>query len=298
MPNDTKPNEPVVIPTQEQLLNIMDGETPVTEEPEVIAPENSTPQLSEVEQAAVAQGWTTKEEWVNSGRDAKDWRPADVWLDRGEFFREIRALKQKNQSLEAQVAESYQTGRKLAEAQFKKELDELRAARRVALDEGDAATAIKIQDVIEEKKEAAEASMPKQASQQFAPPPEYNIFTQRNPWYTTDRVLTHTADAIGFEFKRMNPNATAADLYWHVEQEMIKNFPKLRPQGSAQPADKLPPMEGSRQVTKGGKTEGESLSAVEKGMSQMERDIMNTLIKTKSYKGTKEDYLKEYAKAR
>lgn len=286
------PDKEVKIPSKEELLNLTEESveegTQETQQAEVS-------ELNEVEQEAAAQGWTTKEAWVAAGKDPKQWRSADVWLDRGEFFRAIRERDAKIENLSKQVSEAYKVGQKIAEGQFKKELDILRARKEQALEEGDASTAIRIQDLIEEKQETAKAELPsKEVPKAFTPPPEYNLFTQRNPWYLSNTTLQYTADAVGIKYKQQNPEATPADIYFFVETEMYKEFPKLNPKNAA---SKLPPMDGGSQgSSKSNVTRSNDLSSLKKNMSEMDLSIMRTLIRNNDFPN-EEAYLKQYAEA-
>jgi hypothetical protein len=47
------------------------------------------------------RGWTPKDQWKG---DPAQWRPADVWLDRGEFLQTIQGLKSELNATKAQVA--------------------------------------------------------------------------------------------------------------------------------------------------------------------------------------------------
>jgi hypothetical protein len=285
--------EDVVIPSKEELLDIIDGDAP--EQKEELQSSNE-PQLSEVEQTAHDQGWTTKDEWVAAGKDAKDWRPADVWLDRGQFFQQIAELKRELNATRAQVSESFKTGQKIAENKFKEEIAELKAAKRQALANDDPTAAIAIQDKIEERLEEANKAV-QQAPKQFTPPPEHNLFLQRNPWYEQNEVLRYTADGLANTFLRRNPKATAADLYFFVETQMHNQFPKLSGKAPAKDEPKLPASEsGSGERGKVAPSKEGSLSKVKAQMNDMELSIMKTLVRNGDFKN-EEEYLKEYSAA-
>jgi hypothetical protein len=134
------------------------------------------------------------------------------------------------------------------------------------------------------------APMPKTAT---TPPPEFGIFEQRNPWYNADNVLHHTADAVGFEFLRVNPQATPAMLYSYVEKTMREKFPEL----DGKPV-KGPPSPGSSpNVPKqGGSGVKTNYTALKANMNELERGIMKNLVSTGVYPN-EEAYLKDYASA-
>lgn len=232
-------------------------------------------------------GWTPKDQWHGN---PSDWRPADVWLDRGEMLRNITQLKDKLATTERQVAEAFKKGVQLTETKFKEELAALRAARREAFQEGDLERVDKIEDRIEVLKEQKKLETNKQVPAQNTPP-EFPIFLQRNPWYQTNKRLRYMADAIGREYAEAHPNANIADLYFFVEQEMQSSL------GTTQ--KKSPPAPDGGRQTPGrnpGASNGGSFTGIEAQMSDEDRGIMNTLVKTGVFKN-KEEYLKEYQKA-
>lgn len=287
-----------VTPTREELLAVINGQAepkaPETEEVSPETPTPETPKLSSIEEQAVAQGWQTKEDWVASGKDPDNWRDATSWVDRGQFFQTISNLRNELQATKQQVAQAFETGRRLAAQKAQEEIAALKEIRKDALREGDFDKAEVVTDKIDKIKE--EAAKPAPQVQQAAPPPEFNMFVQRNPWYMNDPVLHHTADGLGYEFYRRNPNASPADLYFFVETKMREKFPELNgpkpkmppspERGSTSPRPSAPSQSG------GDKT----ISALKADMNEVERGIMKTLIQTKVFKN-EEEYLKEYAKA-
>src|SRR5690242_14503261 len=61
-----------------------------TEEPKVEETQTQESQLSKSEQDATALGWMPKEQWVEEGHDADDWKPAKVFLEHGQMIGKIR----------------------------------------------------------------------------------------------------------------------------------------------------------------------------------------------------------------
>lgn len=286
-------------PTKEELLQAIDNQ-----EEEVGQVADETPQeveLSEVEQEASHMGWTPKEDWIKAGHDPKEWRPADVWLDRGRFFSTINSLKNELQVTKQQVGEAYQLGRKMAEAALQDELRELRQEKKDALAMGDLVKADEIQEQIDLTKEKKEREIPPPVPRNFAPPPEFELFVQRNPWYNSNKVLRYTADAIGAEYMQTHKGATPADLYFFVENTMRQEMEKIT--GSkvpGQPKEKIAPMVEEGGVNRGGSKQaggGGSLSSIKSGMNEFERSIMRNIIAS-TPNMTEEKYLKEYSKVK
>jgi hypothetical protein len=274
------------IPSKEELLDAI-------KQDEVEKTVVATEQYSEVEQEAMERGWTPKEQWEG---DPKQWRPADVWLDRGEFLETIRGLRTELHSTKQQVAAAFQQGQKMVNQQIKAELDDLKTARREALQEGDLVQADKLEEKIDEIKDGMRNTQaPRVDTSKLAPPPEFNEFVQRNPWYEQDAAYHYAADGIGYEFIRVNPNATPGQLYSFVEKTMRSKFPELAGKRKIGPPS---PDGGDRRSVprEGTANRGGSLSAIKSQMNDMERGIMKTMIQTGVYK-SEEEFLKEYAAA-
>jgi len=272
--------EDVKIPTKEELLGEVDD---VGEE---------APQLSAREQEAAGQGWMPEKDWIAAGKDPSGWRPAESWLDRGQFFSKINSLQSELQATRAQVAESFKAGQRMAEATYKQEIAELKAQKKQAITEGDFEKAADLDDKIDAKKEAmAQPATP--APSTVTPPPEYHLFIQRNGWYTSDSALRGAADGLGYEFRRLNPGATPADLFWYVESKMKEKFPEI-----AGGRRSLPPSPEGGSTNRGNASAGgsASLSSAKSQMDEVERGIMKTMIKTGVFKN-EEEYLKQYVAA-
>ncbi len=128
-PDKTKAELKVDIPSKTELLKLAnkgkeDVDEPLTPEQNFIGDEaggSKTSDLTEREQLAVTQGWQSEDDWVASGKDIKQWRPADQWLDRGDFFRTISGLKQEVIKSQQLVSAAFEQGRKLESAKLEKE---------------------------------------------------------------------------------------------------------------------------------------------------------------------------------
>ena len=272
--------EEVVIPTKEELLG--ENEVELSE----------APQLSAREQEAAGQGWMPEKDWVAAGKDAQSWRPAESWLDRGQFFSKINSLQSELQATRTQVAESFKAGQRMAEATYKQEIADLKSQKKQAITDGDFEKAADLDDKIDAKKEQL-AKPATQAPTTVTPPPEYHLFLQRNPWYNTDSTLHYAADGLGNEFRRLNPQASPADLFWFVEQKMREKFP-----GEAGNKRSLPPSPEGGSTNRGNAPTGGqgSLSSAKASMDDLERGIMKTMVKTGVFKN-EEEYLKQYVAA-
>lgn len=272
--------EEVKIPTKEEILSASE---------EIV---DEAPELSSREQEAAGQGWMPEKDWVAAGKDPSGWRPAESWLDRGQFFSKINSLQSELQATRAQVAESFKAGQRMAEATYKQEIAELKAQRKQAVTEGDFEKAADLDEKIDAKKEAM-AKPATAAPSVVTPPPEYHLFLSRNPWYNSDTAFRAAADGLGNEYRRLNPGATPADLFWFVESKMKEKFPEL-----AGGRRSLPPSPEGGSTNRGNASAGGSgsLSSAKASMDEVERGIMKTMIKTGVFKN-EEEFLKQYVAA-
>ena len=237
------------------------------------------------------EGWVPKEHFKG---DPKMWRPAEQWLDRGNFFRTIGQLRNELKSTQAQVAEAFKQGERLAQAQFNERLAELKAIRRKALQEGDLDTADKIEDQIDEHKENRNKPAPVKTTPET--PPEFFQFIQRNPWYQTDAVMQATANAVGAMFIKENPRAVPADLYFHVEKTMKAKFPDLY--GGKVLREKVQPNTEGNSSQRNSSNQAKPFAKYKEQMNEMELGIMKNLIRGNPKRFPNEEaYLKEYASA-
>lgn len=277
----------------EEIVNKEDVVVDPVENTEVVTQTPAEPTATELE--AMNDGWTPKDQWRG---DPDKWRPADVWVDRGQMIRTISALrgevKNTTAQLTAQVGAAFKQGKAIAEAQFKEQIGELKAARRQALEQGDFVTADKLDDRIDQVKE--NQNKPVDIPTVRGIPPEFNVFVDRNPWYNTNSVMQHTANAVGAQFLKDKPNGTPAELYWHVESQMKENFPQLYGGRTTKGNSPVPGTESGGTSGKSSTSGDAELAGLKRDMSDMDLGIMKTLVKNGDFKNEAE-YLKEYAKA-
>jgi hypothetical protein len=194
------------------------------EQKDVVVDNTPAPEVSPVELRAREQGWVPKEEWDG---DPEAWRPAKEFVDRGELFKKIdtqsRELKQMKQALQ----ELYQHNSKIAEVEYKRALADLKAQKKVALEEGDADAVVDIDeriDLVRDAQRNAETAAKVPVVDTTA---ELNpVFVQwrdRNNWYDNNRAMRVFADDVGRQAaaRGLPPQEVLAA----VEREVRKEFP-------------------------------------------------------------------------
>jgi hypothetical protein len=183
------------------------------------------PQIDEVEARAREQGWVSKDEWQG---DPAAWRPANIFVDRGELLGKIKSQSSKMRELEGMVNYLAEQNRKLYEAGYEKAVDELTAARDAAIEAGDAKAVRDLEKQLrahEKELEKAKQPAPK-ASATPVVDDLYQEWSARNPWYTKDEVLQDWANGAAVKMKTKNGNITEAEIYKQLEVDVRKVFPE------------------------------------------------------------------------
>src|SRR3990167_2661536 len=152
------------------------------------------PEPHPAELEARGQGWVSKEEWVESGRDEGDWRPAKEFVERGEIFKTLHSVKRELKQTRAQHEALQKHHQYVFEKAHLKAIDDLKRERRAAIRADDLETAETIAEEIDELKEnhAKEKQVViaenKKAEVQEANP-EFQMWVDHNKWYLVDNDL-------------------------------------------------------------------------------------------------------------
>jgi hypothetical protein len=184
--------------------------------------QDQQPQLTAVEQKAMESGWVPQEEWEG---DPEQWRPAKEFLDRGELFKKIedqnRTIKEFKRALDDLKGHHAKT----RETEYARALAALKQQKQSALEEGDAASVIKIDDQIDLVKE--EQSRLKQEPQDTPQlNPEFVEWVDKNKWYETSQPMRAYADALGRDlaYKGLSPSEVLREVEKQVKTEFPHKF--------------------------------------------------------------------------
>ena len=243
----------------------MAEENIVTPEGNAPAPEDNKPQLSAAEQQAMEQGWVPQDEWEG---DPDQWRPAKEFLDRGELFKKIedqnRTIKEFKRALDDLKGHHAKT----RETEYARAIQALKAQKIAALEEGDAAAVVKLDDQIDLVKD--EQSKLKQAAieqPQEQLNPEFTNWVDKNKWYETSQPMRAYADALGRDlaYKGLSPSEVLKEVERQVRDEFPQKFRNAN-------RDKPGAVEGS--TNKGAK------GGNDVALSDDERRVMQRFVRT------------------
>lgn len=257
----------------------MAEENQVTPEGNTPAPEDNTPQLTAAEEKAMEQGWVPQDQWEG---DPEQWRPAKEFLDRGELFKKIedqnRTIKEFKRALEDLKGHHAKT----RETEYARALVALKEQKQLAIEEGDGAAVIKLDDQIDLVKDEQQR-LKAQNNQPTVDDvnPEFAEWVDKNKWYETNEPMKAYADALGrsLAVKGLSPSAVLLEVEKQVKLEFPNKFtnPNRNKPGA---------VEGSS--NKGGKG-NDSFS-----LTDEERRVMQRFVRTGVM--TEKDYMAELRK--
>lgn len=265
MPNEPQDTPPVVDEGLQQ--------EPVVETPETV---------DEVEERARSQGWVPKEEWKG---DPAAWRPAAVFVDRGELLTKIKSQSTEMRELRAMLSELSEQNRKLYEAGYQKAIKELEAMRDAAIEAQDMQAVRAIDQDIRAHERALEAttSKPKVAATSAASAEaNYKEFLSRNRWYEEDERLQDWANGRAVKYRTQHPNASDIDVYEHLEEQVrIQHPDKFKRVGAPSPDGKGDRGGASPPKTRGGDEFERLLSQLPEDQAAIARNFVKRGVMTK-----------------
>lgn len=254
-----------------------------------VVQQTTTVEASPVETQARDQGWVSKEEWAESGRDESEWRPAKEFVDRGELYKSIHSTKRELKQTQIALAALQGHHKLVFEKAHQQAVKDLTMERRQALRMDDVDRVEEIESELEQLKEThvKEAVQFQQATAQAQPvaAPEFDSFIQRNPWYMIDGNLKDEADALGFVYlNKPNVDKSPAKVLEYVEKRMKEKFPDKFGVKRAAP-------NAVASVSRSGVTRSKSDTF---DLSDSEREVMNTFVRSGVM--TKEQYMNDLKK--
>lgn len=219
-------------------------DTPTGEQPQ-------EKQYSKVETQALEMGWRPQEEWTG---DPDDFVSAKEYVARKSFFDKIAHQSKEIKELKATLGEFSEHFRKVEDYTRKQVLEELKAAKKAALEAGDPDEVIRIDEAItdfkvNEKELEAQKKAKEEQPKSGELNPVYVSWKAKNSWYQADPKMTQFADKIAIGYRQLHPDSTPEQVLAEIETEVRERFPdkfknpaRSKPaaveQGSSAPAKK------------------------------------------------------------
>jgi regulator of replication initiation timing len=224
-------------------------------------------ELSPVEQKAMESGWVPEDEWAG---DKSQWRPAKEFLDRGELFKKIDDQNRNVKELKRALDDMKRHHNSVRETEYTRALQSLKTQKQTALEEGDAATVVRIDDQIDLVRDEQTKLKQDTAKEEYTSPepaPEFTNWVSQNKWYENDTNMKTWADGIGRNLAAagMKPDNVLREIEKQVKEVFPNKFRNAN-------RDKPGAVEGSS--NKGGKSTGSFV------LSDDERRVMQRFVRS------------------
>ena len=205
------------------------------EEEKIEQHEEAPERNMEIEAEARTMGWSDKTDWRGN---PDDWRSAEEFVERGREILPIvlknkNELLKKNQILEDQLKEMKTTMEEFKEYRkadkdraYKQALTELKEKKKEAIEEADGDLVVKIDDAIDELREAHTEPVKVATKEEPALHPEFISWMDENPWYRTDVALQHASNAAGVEVQLENPSLQGKAFFDAVTAKVKERYPE------------------------------------------------------------------------
>jgi hypothetical protein len=228
-------------------------------------------EYSEIEQQAMEAGWNPE------GVEGKPFVSAEEYVARQPIYDELHSLKKelRNQKKATEALKKMQAG--IREREREKTIAELKAQRRMAVENDDYDAVDELNDQIASEKANKDAPVGNEV---------FESWVEENDWYNQDPEMRAYADLIGTGYVAQNEGIPQEQVFKYVENEVKARFagkfenPKRNQPSLAEPASR-----GRAASGKGGKHRASELP-------EEDRSIMRTIVRSGAM--TEAEYLKEY----
>jgi hypothetical protein len=169
-----------------------------------------------IEKVARKMGWKPKDEYEKQNGDPDKWVDAQSYLERSPvFYDKNRKLTRRIRELEGTVASLTDHYRKVEQNAYTRAMEDLKRAKVQALEEGNHAKVVEIDDQIAKIKPT-----PQQNQGPRGPDPAFRDWVDRNPWYIEDEEMAEKADAIGTRYAGLHPEAEPEEVFEYAEKRI------------------------------------------------------------------------------
>lgn len=182
-----------------------------------------TPQLSEIEQRAIEQGWRPKEQFEG---DPTAFIDAPEFVRRGELFSKIEHQSKELKAVKAALDALKSHHSRVKEVEYNRALKTLDEARKQALVDGETERFFALEEKIEEVK-AEKAEYDDNLKSVDTTPvrdinPEFTAWVDKNSWYESSKPMRAYADKLGIELAQ--EGHSPSEVLKLVEREIKKEF--------------------------------------------------------------------------
>lgn len=212
--------------SEETTLNLVDEEPSVPDTSQTTETPQE-PQYTELERRAMEQGWKPLDQWDG---DPAEHRSAREFLDRGELLGALKITKKQVQELTNTVRFLTEHQRKVHQAAYEQALKDLRKQKVAALEAGDAAAVVELEEQIDQHREAIQTIKKAPTAPQPDTSPIFEDWLSKNQWYAKDKSKKMWADAMAVDYAsskaQQGERVTEQELYDYLHKEARRVFPE------------------------------------------------------------------------
>jgi len=178
-----------------------------------------TEEKNPIDEAARAQGWVPQEEWDG---DPTQWRDAQVFLERGEYFKTMGTQRKQIDKLNAMVEKMADIQASTREDERQRVLKELSQQKYAAMEEGEFNKVVDIDSEMEKIRSAPLTSVPDVQGQTEDKYTQNKIadYIDNNSWYRTNPDMRQYAVSNAVGFRQGNPQARIDDVLEYSDSEV------------------------------------------------------------------------------
>jgi hypothetical protein len=174
------------------------------------------------EAEAREQGWRPKEEW--SGKP-ENWKDAKTYVEHGDVAAKIAKIEKDYEKRFERMEKMHGKTVEMLQREHAKELADLKADRREAIKAGDVDKAEKLDEQIEELKEAG-PEKPLTGKELVKHNEQVQAdWIKANTWYESDEDMAAYALGVSQRLAAKDPNITIEDNLAKVDEAMRKKYP-------------------------------------------------------------------------
>ena len=222
---ETKPSE---TKSQDKVEKKVEVAAPM-DESDVIEAEKKAevevPTEDPIQEAARGQGWVPQEEWDG---DPTQWREAQVFLERGEYFKTMGTQIKQIDKLNAVVEKMAVIQSKTREDERQRVLKELSTEKVSAMEDGEFDRVATIDNEMSKIRSEPAMTVPSVEGQTEQKYTQDKIadYIDNNSWYRTNSDMRQYADSIAVGFRQSNPQATIDDVLEYTDSETKIRYPE------------------------------------------------------------------------
>ena len=217
-PDEAIQDQPTITPKEEEKKVEKPKEKEEVKESLAVV---ETP-MDPLEEAARAQGWVSLDEWEG---DPSEWRPADIFVERGKYFETMSKQNKRIKQLNKQLDEMAQQIQGIRQQEYDRALADLDSQKMTAIEDGDFQ---KVNDLDEEidktKKAVADASKRVEDLSDAQKAEILRDFVGDNPWYAQNEEMRLYADRIAAGFAATDGAADVYEVLEYVVKEVKERY--------------------------------------------------------------------------